>query len=337
MNAFDVMETRIVAPGVRSLVWQGDALVDWVGGGVRYGLDGEVTAPPVRYAYRFDAAVALPDGEYAVIYTQLGTKGLLLRHGDVVREINRSFYHADVYDYPVVLIRLASGRAVIAHCPDDYNRLEFEDAETGERLTASASREPMDFFHSRLTVSPDGRHLMSAGWIWHPVDCMQVYDIAQALTDPSHLDGRGVGAADWAESGTATFLRDGRLLMALVEVGEDDEGTTSSPETTILRTYADAISKTPTVLRLPRLLGELMPVGPDHVLALYEHPRLVELATGNEVASWPRIASGSRTGAISHHVAAPPAAIDAAGGRYAVADANGITVLRFNLASTIAA
>ncbi|HJU38285.1 MAG TPA: hypothetical protein VJ724_01835 [Tahibacter sp.] len=333
---FDVVETRIAVRGVQSLAWQGDALVDWVGGGVRYELDGNVTPSYVRYAYVFDASVALPDGEYAVIHTRLGTKGLLLRNGRIVREINRSYYQADSYDYPVALMRLASGRVVLAHCPDAYNRLELEDAETGERLTASSSREPTDFFHSRLTVSPDGRYLMSAGWIWHPVDCMHVYDIAQALADPSHLDGSGVGTADSAESGTATFLHDGRLLMALVEVDVDDERNTSPPGTTILRTYADAASKTPAVLDVPRVFGDLMPVGAGHVLALYEHPRLVELATGNEVASWPHVASGNRTGAISHHVDVPPAALDAAGGRYAVADADGITVLQFNPASTIA-
>jgi hypothetical protein len=336
MTEFDVVETRIAARGVCSLVWQGDVLVDWVGGGVSWTLDGEMTPSQVRYAYPFDAAVALPDGEYAVIFTRLGTKGLLLRHGRIVREINRSFYQADAYDYPVALFRLASGRVVLAHCPEEYNQLEFDDAETGERLTASSSRKPDDFFLSRLSVSPDGRHLMSAGWVWHPIDWIQVYDIAQALADPSHLDGRGGGAADRGDYSTATFLRDGRRLLALVDMNDADDET-PRPDTVTLRTYADAASKTPTEVRAAHHLGDLMPVGDDHVLALYEHPRLVELATGNVVASWPHIASGNRTGAISHHFTIPPMALDAAGGRYAVADRDGITVLQFRARSTIAA
>ena len=45
-------------------------------------------------AYRFDAACVSPSGGYAVIYERLGTKGLLLRDGVIVREIDRSFYHA---------------------------------------------------------------------------------------------------------------------------------------------------------------------------------------------------------------------------------------------------
>ncbi len=65
-----------------------------------------------------------------------------------------------------------------------YNRLEIEDARTGEPLTAGPEREPDDFFHSRLAVSPSGRYLLSAGWVWHPWGCLVVFDLRQALADP---------------------------------------------------------------------------------------------------------------------------------------------------------
>src|SRR5262245_4771266 len=98
------MERLILkAPSVRSLVWKGDRLVDWVGGGGSFGLDGSTTESGVRYAYEFDAACACED--YAIIYTRLATKGLIVRLGEWGREINRSYYHADVYDYPVCLWR----------------------------------------------------------------------------------------------------------------------------------------------------------------------------------------------------------------------------------------
>jgi hypothetical protein len=51
-----------------------------------------------------------PSGEFAVIYTRLGTKGLVLHRGKIIREINRSFYHADVYEYPIGLAALKNGR-----------------------------------------------------------------------------------------------------------------------------------------------------------------------------------------------------------------------------------
>jgi hypothetical protein len=43
-------------------------------------------------------------------------------------------------------------------------------------------------------VSPDGRHLLTAGWVWHPYGVGWVFDLRQAIADPSLLDGRGIVA-----------------------------------------------------------------------------------------------------------------------------------------------
>jgi hypothetical protein len=66
-----------------------------------------------------------------VIYKRLGTKALLLKDGKFVREMNRSFYHANVYAYPVCLLRGPDNRILVAHCPDEYNRIELDDASRG--------------------------------------------------------------------------------------------------------------------------------------------------------------------------------------------------------------
>ena len=59
------------------------------------------------------------------------------------------------------------------------------------------------------TVSPDGRWLLSAGWLWHPVGTVGVYDLVAALEDPIVLDrrsvlwdqvGAGVEAACWLDA-----------------------------------------------------------------------------------------------------------------------------------------
>ena len=181
---------RIVLPtpgAPQSLCWSGDTLVDWASGGILHGLDGRSVGPHVRYAYHFDAAVMSPDGRHAVLYERLGTKALLLKQGKILRELHRSFYHAHVYEYPVALHTLPGGRTLLAHCPDEYCRLELEDAETGERLTRRDGR-PADVFHSRLQFSRDGRFLLSAGWVWHPVDVVQVFDVSRALEQPASLD-----------------------------------------------------------------------------------------------------------------------------------------------------
>jgi hypothetical protein len=148
------------ATGIRSLCWRGDQLVDWVGGGRAFTTNGAEQPANVRYAYRFDAVTASPDGRFAVIYERLGTKGLLLREGRVLRELDRSFYQAEAYEYPVALFNGPDGRVLLAHCPGNYCRIELEEAETGRSLTASAERKPSDFFHSQLAASPHGKRLL---------------------------------------------------------------------------------------------------------------------------------------------------------------------------------
>lgn len=87
--------------------------------------------------------------------------------------------------------RLADGRAVIAHCPDEYCKIEPEEVETGRRLTEREG-EPADFFHSRLQFSPGERYLLSVGWVWHPFDMVAVYAVGRALAEPASLDRCGI-------------------------------------------------------------------------------------------------------------------------------------------------
>jgi hypothetical protein len=318
-------ERRIPAPGVRSLVWDGDDLIDWVGGGARYGLDGEMIEPRVYYAYSFDAAVALSGSDFAVIYKRLATKGLVLRCGQVVREINRSFYCAGSYEYPITLFRLPSGRAVLAHCPQDYCRLDIEDLATGELLTQAGARKPADIFHSRLAVSPDGRYLMSAGWVWHPMDCVSIYDIEAALADPTHLDGPGIRPQADAEESSAVFLGDGRLAVALLGEIDADEADSQSR----LRIFDDVRSNSARWTSTVDRLGSLAAIGRNHLLALYGHPRLIDMRSGKEVLSWPHIRSGMQTTSIMvTDPEVPPMAVDSDRSRFAIADAEGITVVQ---------
>lgn len=154
---------------VASIAWAGDAVVDLARGNQAYGMDGSRRDSRFFWGYPFDIGIVGPSGVVALAHRR-GTKGLVA-WGELrgqYREINRSFYCADSYDYPLARFAGPDGRALLVHCPDSYANLEVEDAISGERLTR---REPaaLDFFHSRLSVSPSGRWLASAGWVWHPV------------------------------------------------------------------------------------------------------------------------------------------------------------------------
>jgi hypothetical protein len=116
---------------------------------------------------------------------------------------------------------LRDGREVIAHCPDHYNIIEIEEIESGNRLT-SRTGEAADFFHSRLQVSSDSKYLLSAGWVWHPWDTIQLFDIEHALQSPESLDRNWEGDLSNANVGeihTAAFNGPDLIVFA----GDDEE------------------------------------------------------------------------------------------------------------------
>ena len=319
-----VTEITLSAQFVRSLVWAGDFLVDWAGGGARYALDGRFIPSAVNYAFLFDAAIATPDGRCAVIYQKLGTKGLVLKDGKILREINRSFYHAHAYEYPVAVSQLPDGRHILLHCPDDYNRLEIDDFLTGERLTVSASRKPQDFFHSRLSISRNGRFALSAGWVWQPTDGVLLFDLALAIHEPNHLDECGFVDICLAEESCAVFDVTGRAWVALY--GDINEEIELNEVRVIDPTHTECEQ----VFKIKDRAGSIFPIGNSHVLSLYEHPKLIELGSGKVVQSWSHINSGKQHSSILINQAEVPVMVfDCAGQRVAIAGQDGISVLVF--------
>ncbi len=117
-NAFTLDYRAFPATDVRSLVWQSGKLMDWVQGNVEYALDGTKRGRTISYPFRFDAAVVSPSGAYVALYERLGTKAVILGPDGLFREVNRSYYHAHVYEYPILFFRLADGREALAHRPE---------------------------------------------------------------------------------------------------------------------------------------------------------------------------------------------------------------------------
>ncbi|WP_329379030.1 hypothetical protein OG625_11690 [Streptomyces sp. NBC_01351] len=312
-----------------SLRWDGDELVDAAGAFRRWTADGVEHASRFGYGSEIDRAVHSPSGRWTVVYEERGTKALLLDGEKIARELNRSCYQAENYDYPVALGILPDGREVLVHCPDAYNVLEIEDIASGVRLTAG-SRTPRDFFHSRLAVSPDGRRLLSAGWVWSPVGLASAYDLEAALTDPSLLDGQGApgNTALDAEVGAACWLDADRLAVAATVEGLGDEGDRQALRVRELGVWSCTEGRW--LHRSPSTgdWGTLVPCGGNRVLSLYGHPRLVDATDGTVLAEWPDVAVSSREGAFGvTHVPSPVTALHGDGTRVAVAVEKGIAVL----------
>lgn len=324
--------TRIAAERVRSLVWEGETLVDWVSGGRRYQLDGSTLPRPVYYAYRFDAACSSPSGTYTVIYELLGTKGLVLKQGRILREIDRSFYHATAYEYPVCIAQRESGQEVLIHCPEHYNQLEIDDLETGQRLTPCENREPADLFHSRLQADPKGVHFLSAGWFWHPHDELAVYRLQEAIRDPRSLDKRGIFAPQPTEISSAALLDDRYVVISTSdETFADDEELGDDgvirPNSIALWDLAEAKLITQSPLAGPA--GTLMAIDSQFAVGFYEHPKVIDIRTGEVVFRLDDVDSGKQTSSIIHHVERPaPLAVDPQRRRFAVATSTEILVVQ---------
>jgi hypothetical protein len=326
MNFGEIKKIHLpIKPGtkIQSLCWVGDELVDFAAGGIRYRLDGSTEPAHVFYAYRFDRAIASRDGEYAVLYEMLGTKGIILHRGKHLREINRSYYHAHVYEYPIAILELRDRRIALAHCPESYNRLEIEELESGQKLTLREGESP-DFFHSRLAVSPNAEYLLSAGWVWHPLDVAQVYSISNALKTAATLDKpEKFDFPDklW-EIHSAAFLDDHTLMM----VGDD--GGESGKEMSFLVQFNLKTRHVVSEVKLEEAAGTIFPISSQYLISFYKHPKVIDIASGKIVHRWPELNSGQQNSSIIwHNEQLPPLALDPLNGRFALADTSGITVI----------
>jgi len=315
---------------VRSLAWDGDDLVDWILG-KRYSPDGTVTNLHVCYLYRFDCVSASRDGRYLAFVERLGTKGVIIRDGSFLREINRSYYHADDYDYPFTFLALPDGSAGIAHCPNEYNVIEIEYADSGKKAGYPGLISD-DFFHSRLAVSEDSRFLVSAGWIWQPFDQIRVYDLKKlhAGTE-SVISGSGQEfTRNNVEISGAVFSGGSRLVMTTYDDGflcDDDDDDTPyrlGPE----KVYCFDLESGSIVSQAPlsSLPGTLMPIG-DYAVSFYEHPKILDLRTGEIGKVWHDIRSGNQRSSISFNAEVPPIATDPTNLRFAVASERKVHII----------
>jgi hypothetical protein len=281
----------------------------------------------VNWAYPFDRAVLSPSGQFQLLYSSAATKGILIGAGTTMRKINRSFYCAASYEFPVAIGQLPDGREVLAHCPEGYNRLTIEALADGQAL-ATAPAEAEGVFQSRLSISSDGRHLLSAGWVWHPIGVVRVYNLLEALNDPGHLAGEDLlpwKAVDGSVEATC-WLTDDRLAIA-VDPDEEDFGNEGDG----LRPGELGVWSLPERRWISRVdtqgqLGTLHPLA-DKVLSLYDHPRILDPYTGIVDEEWPELLTGRQVSSILHQETVPPVTVDSEHSRFAVLHEDVVTVV----------
>jgi len=310
---------------LHSLCWAGNQLVDYGGGIIRYQLGAEGKQRWGGFGSSFDGAINFREGKYAIVYQRLGTKALILKDDEIVREISRSYYCAEVYEYPIAIFNGTGEKVLIAHCPEKYNQLEIEEIETGDKLSTRETKSA-DFFHSQLEVSPDGRHLLSAGWVWHPWDVVGIYDLSAVRSTPVLLDKAqdNIPGIQADEISSASFLTSSRIVYA---------GQKEDEAKNFLGVYDLATKETLSEVPIEQPGGVLMPLG-DYVVSFFEHPKVLEIATGKVIHTWNDISCGNKHGSIIHHLGSlPKLALDPLNSRFAVGDKERITVIELDRAT----
>jgi hypothetical protein len=283
---------------LKTIDWLNGNIIDWVSAGTIYSLDGEISQyASYHYALSFDGSITSENGQYVFIYKRLGTKGLLLKNGNVIREINRPYYHAETYEFPAAFVSI-NNRTYLIHCPKEYCQLDFEDVETGEIITDVEGRKPSDIFHSRLSVSPDGKYLMVCGWIWHPLDIVEVYDIVDCLKNPLLLDGGALSPDFGTEINSASFIDNDRILIASSDEDPFDEETPPMLPSKHIAVWNFKKNEINTPVKIDAPFGNLFAINEKLAWDMYKFPKIINIWTGEIEAKIEEVNSGSQTSSI---------------------------------------
>lgn len=140
---------------------------------------------------------------YICVTERYGVNAAVVNISDAnIRTLSRADYHCDVSSYGIGFLK-HNDNVLLIH-QTAWNRLDITNLETGELLTEREiiyrktdemetnqwgtfnkmeSKNHIDYFHSLLHVSPDGKHFLSNGWAWHPVDYIMCFDTEQFLAE----------------------------------------------------------------------------------------------------------------------------------------------------------
>lgn len=285
---------------LKTIDWRKDDIVDWASGGQLYSSDGEQRQiGKYHYAFGFDASITSQNGQYAFIYKRLGTKGLLLKDAEVIREINRTYYCAENYEFPAAFVTVGK-ETYLVHCPIDYCQLDFENVETGEIVSNIPGRKPSDVFHSRLSISPDKKYLMVCGWVWHPVDTVELFDIAACLENPLLLDTGFVSPNLGTEINSASFIDSERILLASTdEEPFDDEIPPLLPQKH-LAIWNFVKNEITSPIKVKGEFGNLFAINQRQAWDMFKFPKIINIQTGEIESKIEEINSGLQTSSIMY-------------------------------------
>ena len=321
-----IKRTKLELKPPRSIYWQDNSLIDWIEGGRKITLAGKEERGSFFLEYDFDSVKVLHHSAIVVIYKKLGAKGVILKEGKLLREINRSYYFANHYEYPVALLHLPTHEPAIIHCPDEYCSLEIELIDTGERLTPN--RKPRDIFYSRLDANDT--YVLSAGWIWHPFDILTVYRIDDLLKGDHLKEESNLTPGFESEITSARFSGEHKII---VSTSKENELPRTKEAIDFIQSGSIGIYdlKSKYVIKQIRPkaeFGNVVPINEDYVWDLYNYPKVINLNTGEVEEQFEDLKTGKQNSSvISKDDEIKSIAIDKEKNRIAIITDTGIEVL----------
>lgn len=286
---------------LRTIDWFENKVIDWNCAGTQYSVDGD--AKQLQYyhfGFRCDGAISSTSGEYVLMYKKLGTKGLLLRNGKLLREINRTYYQSEEYEFPAAFLDY-QGRTYLVHCPVNYCQLDIEDAETGEIITNTVERKPSDVFHSRLEVSPDNKYILSKGWYWHPWDGVELFNVEDCLANPTLLDNGRMPPKVSTEISSASFINQEEILLwANNEEPMDEDSDVPIPpgHLAIWNIRTDTISN---AVQVKGVCGNILAIDDKRCWDLMDYPKIISLESGEIIDENQEVFSGKQSSSIIYY------------------------------------
>ena len=145
----------------------------------------------------------------------------------------REDYHCDVSSYSIGFLEY-NGRVLLIH-QTQWNRLDITDLETEELLTEREiiyrktdemvtnkwgtspkmeSKNYIDYFHSLLHLSPDGKHFLSNGWHWGPADNIKCFETERFLEEYETCEEHIEYARGYVWDRPCTFVGNDMLVIA---------------------------------------------------------------------------------------------------------------------------
>lgn len=150
-----------------------------------------------------------------------------------VMRLSRENYHSDVCSFALGFVR-HNNKTLLMH-QTQWNRLDVTDPATGTLLTQrtidhSQQKNYLDYFHSRLHISPGKNNFLINGWIWGPQDNVRCGEVGTFLNqyEPSTMHVDYSNGYNWDRP--ATFINDDVFV-----IGVDDPDPALYDEDEILQ------------------------------------------------------------------------------------------------------